>query len=66
MVEPINYFPEIEMFIYVMLLQSKRIHELLFSHLQYSAAKVRGFILVTMVIDTPPSHLFIAPMRACV
>ena len=44
-------------------LQSKQIHELLSSLLQEK--KFKKFISVTMVMVTPPSYLFIAPMRAC-
>ena len=40
-------------------LQSKQIHELLSSLLQEK--KFKKFISVTMVMDTPPSYLFIAP-----
>ena len=38
-------------------LQAKQTHEQLLSLLQ-----LEKFILVTMVMDTPPSHLFTAPM----
>ena len=44
-------------------LQSKQTHELLSSLLQEK--KLKKFISVTMVMDTPPSYLFIAPMGAC-
>ena len=44
-------------------LQSKQIHELLSSLLQVK--KFKKFLSVTMVMDTPPSYLFIASMGAC-
>ena len=75
---PINYVPKIKMFIHLMLLQYIRIICLSIScrRSKYTSnyfpscsippQRLEEFIFVTMVMDTPPSHLLIAPMRVCV
>ena len=78
-VKPINYVPGIEMFINVLLLlQYIRVKCLSIrcSRSKYTSCyfpscsiltrRLKKFISITMVMNTPPSHLYIAPMRACV